>query len=74
MRQIARGLRTDHHQVEQMARLFNQRYEESEKVMEGYVEESDTRTPVAQEARQPSVRDPKLWLVKCLVSHSCNCG
>lgn len=68
MRQIAHSLTNDHVQVQEMARMFNQRYEESEQVMAEYAEEGDSRTPVAQEARQPSTRDPKLWLVKCVVS------
>lgn len=67
-RRIAHHLATDHDQVAAMAEMFNRRYAESEKLMEAYTDESDPRTPVAQQARQPSVKDPKLWLVKCVVN------
>eukprot|EP01127_Copromyxa_protea_P018481 TRINITY_DN5839_c1_g1_i1.p1 TRINITY_DN5839_c1_g1~~TRINITY_DN5839_c1_g1_i1.p1 ORF type:complete len:1052 (-),score=288.56 TRINITY_DN5839_c1_g1_i1:110-3265(-) len=70
MRHVAKSLRDDHYQVKHMADLFNKRYEESAGLIGDYeMEEPDSRTPVAQEARQPSIRDPKLWLVKCIAGN-----
>lgn len=68
-RHLGSHLTKENERTEEWARQFTRRFAESEKVMEEYAEEEDSRMPIAQQARQPSTKDPKLWLVKCVVSH-----
>lgn len=51
----------DHEDLEAMARRLQERYGRRET---DYDEEA---TDVEQQALLPSVRDPKLWMVKCAV-------
>ncbi|KMT19955.1 hypothetical protein BVRB_1g009990 [Beta vulgaris subsp. vulgaris] len=51
--------------VEAMEKMVNERY--GSRSLEGYDEDfAEEITEVEQQALLPSVRDPKLWLVKCL--------
>ncbi|EOX92502.1 Global transcription factor group A2, putative [Theobroma cacao] len=59
----------DQDDVEEMARRIEEKYgslSRPEQYDEGYGEET---THVEQQALLPSVRDPKLWLVKCEIGH-----
>lgn len=52
----------DHEDLEEMARRIQERY--GKQRLAEYDEET---TDVEQQALLPSVRDPKLWMVKCAV-------
>lgn len=52
----------DQEDVEEMERQVYERYAKS-----SHVEYSEDATDVEQQALLPSVKDPKLWMVKCAV-------
>lgn len=52
----------DQEDVEEMERQVYERYAKS-----SHVEYGEEATEVEQQALLPSVKDPKLWMVKCAV-------
>ncbi|KAK3043790.1 hypothetical protein RJ639_000489, partial [Escallonia herrerae] len=54
----------DQEDVEELERTIQQRYARS-----SHTEYDEETTDVEQQALLPSVRDPKLWMVKCAIGH-----
>jgi transcription elongation factor SPT5 len=50
--------------LEEMERRIHERYGKQQRLAEEYDEET---TDVEQQSLLPSVRDPKLWMVKCAI-------
>ncbi|OMO57156.1 hypothetical protein CCACVL1_25953 [Corchorus capsularis] len=60
----------DFDDVEAMARRIQEKYGSSRQAdYDQYEYEDEKPTSVDQQANLPSVRDPKLWLVKCEIGH-----
>ncbi|WOK96147.1 hypothetical protein Cni_G04854 [Canna indica] len=57
-------LQEDQEDVEEMERRVKERYSKSNQI--DYAEDA---TDVEQQALLPSVKDPKLWMVKCAIGH-----
>ncbi|ONK67786.1 uncharacterized protein A4U43_C05F3760 [Asparagus officinalis] len=57
-------LTEDQEDVEEMERQVYERYAKS-----SHVEYGEEATEVEQQALLPSVKDPKLWMVKCAIGH-----
>jgi len=57
-------LSDDQEDVEEMERQVYERYAKS-----NHVEYGEEATDVEQQALLPSVKDPKLWMVKCAVGN-----
>eukprot|EP01126_Amoeba_proteus_P039966 TRINITY_DN4238_c0_g3_i1.p1 TRINITY_DN4238_c0_g3~~TRINITY_DN4238_c0_g3_i1.p1 ORF type:complete len:1026 (-),score=270.26 TRINITY_DN4238_c0_g3_i1:108-3185(-) len=67
-RHVAHHLDNEGQHFEKLARDLELKYGETGNMMD-YGDDQDNlgRSAVAQEARQPSTTDPRLWLVKCQV-------
>ncbi|THU57844.1 hypothetical protein C4D60_Mb03t07870 [Musa balbisiana] len=57
-------MQEDQEDVEEMERRVKERYSKSNQI--DYAEDA---TDVEQQALLPSVKDPKLWMVKCAIGH-----